>query len=538
MQCILHIGTAKAGSTAIQTFLNRNRGLLRERRILYSSALGGLENHGLHVLGYGGFRRNNYLTEQGITTPAQLEGRKKDNLNRLTRELDDADARGYQTILFSSELLQSNLATVDEIRRLKQYLDGLGLESFRIVVYLRDPAEVISSLYSTEVKCGNIALAPPSVDDPGLAVLCDHRQTLKRWSEVFGRENVTPRVFGKHTLSKGNVVADFIETAGLPRDLPYRFPARQNRRLSATGVALLGRVNVHFPRFADHGPNPARARLHEFFEAYFPAPPAYLAPKALRDECAARYARSNEWIRSNYFPELERLFPDTSPDETDGGQATVDAKDFAEAFVPVWTCLARKDACAEDAAAVMGWGEKLPDIMGGNLGGCHLLGQLHLLAGDFENALAWLGRALAPDDPLAWVHCDLSRAYAGMGKTDMAIAEARRAAALRDDVRTVSHLGNVLKDAGELSEAKTIFLDLHALRPDLPGPLLHLSEVHAMDGDLPAAAERLAQAADLSPRPRLYRRLAHLLHRMGDADGAGAALSRAKSLESAEEDRE
>ena len=63
MECIVHIGTEKTGSTSLQRFLSLNRSSLLENGIAYTKTLGETVNNGICLLSYSTERRDN-LTQK------------------------------------------------------------------------------------------------------------------------------------------------------------------------------------------------------------------------------------------------------------------------------------------------------------------------------------------------------------------------------------------------------------------------------------------------------------------------------------------
>ena len=58
---------------------------------------------------------------------------------------------GYDFI-FSSELLQSRLDSIKELRRLRYILKMLGFKEISVIIYLREQASLLNSLYSESLK--------------------------------------------------------------------------------------------------------------------------------------------------------------------------------------------------------------------------------------------------------------------------------------------------------------------------------------------------------------------------------------------------
>lgn len=312
MKCILHIGTEKTGTKTIQTFLHRNRAALARWGCLYTTAAGAPNNLKLPLAAYDPGRRDNLTRLQGLDTARKLRAFQADTREALRRELRGSP--GASTVLFSAEHIHSRLTERDELLRLRALLEDLGLVDIWILVYLRRPADLAGSLYSTAVKSGETACGPPSPEDPYYRNICHHRGTLERFGAVFGMERVTPRLFDAAAFAGGTLLADLLQTIGLPQMVPLiEAASRQNERLSALGIELLRRVNRRVPLLLGDRPNRLRAGLVGRFSECLAGGPPYVISEDLFLRYEAEFEQSDEWVRARYFPDRDRLFPRTAP---------------------------------------------------------------------------------------------------------------------------------------------------------------------------------------------------------------------------------
>jgi hypothetical protein len=134
---LLHIGTEKTGTTAIQRSLAINRAKLASESIFDPEIFG---------------RFNHRLAEyvfQGITEEIHVEkmygicNRREDRLKfkadiktKWPAKLREVDLERW---IISSEHFQSRLKTVDEIANLFSFLRK-HYDEIKVVIYLRDPA--------------------------------------------------------------------------------------------------------------------------------------------------------------------------------------------------------------------------------------------------------------------------------------------------------------------------------------------------------------------------------------------------------------
>ena len=141
MRILLHIGTDKAGSTAIQQHLYLNREWLADRQVyLPSEGLG--ENNGHAAL----FESEN---------PAALE--------RLQEELLAARAARHHLAILSWEGL-----SLFSRSRIRQLLSYLAPADYSVLVYLREQADIVQSGYLQQVKSLTHPLSLSAFESPGV----------------------------------------------------------------------------------------------------------------------------------------------------------------------------------------------------------------------------------------------------------------------------------------------------------------------------------------------------------------------------------
>jgi hypothetical protein len=244
-----------------------------------------------------------YARISGAEDWAEFSARLLAILKREIQESGDCDS-----FVISSEHIQSRLRSVEELENLRSFLKEAGATSVQVLVYVRDPAEIAGSLYSTSVKYGSKAADAPPPQNAYYRNVCHHQETLERFSAVFGVDSVLPRLFVPKEFGLCPVVDDFCEVAGFDKALCGGFVERRNPALSRTGIELVRRLNEEVPVFVEGRPNPARQKLLRYLEAQFSHPP-YRLSKDLQERYDAEYAVSNEWVRSRYFPERAELFP-------------------------------------------------------------------------------------------------------------------------------------------------------------------------------------------------------------------------------------
>lgn len=334
-KCYLHIGTEKTGTTTLQAFLDLNRTLLREQGIVFTKAAGKQNNRLLAIAAFDPGRRDNATAARQVRTDADLQKLQAEVVLELREEIS---ASNCTVGIFSSEHFHSRLTDDSEIARLRQILETLGFDDIYVVVYLRRPADIAASLYSTAVRAGSQMEEPPPPSHPYWNLICHHQNTLTRWGSVFGRERLLPRLFARGDLVGGHIVYDFLDVIGLA-SAAMEVPADRNESLSADGLALLKLLNARVPNTRDGQINRVRGDIASYVGRHF-SEPKYRMPKALVHSYENAFAASDEWVRANFFPQRERLFSGAAVVDSAGEQPSLKAAELeriAAMVAEIWT---------------------------------------------------------------------------------------------------------------------------------------------------------------------------------------------------------
>ncbi|MFN3937461.1 MAG: hypothetical protein ACK4KW_07760 [Gemmobacter sp.] len=215
---VLHIGTAKTGTTALQAYLARNRRALLAAGTLYPD----LRLWGLPL----GLKNHNALSAEvagrrsgiGITAEAAF-----DQLR------DQAAKAGVQQVVLSAEgftghpdaLLFDTEAAFREaeaayIARLRALLDGAEV---RVLVYLRRQDLWLESLANQRIKYAGTNSGPSfsTIEEfaRGLAPRLDYRRSLSVWAATFGEDALMVRPYERPSLEGGSVITDALAQIGL-----------------------------------------------------------------------------------------------------------------------------------------------------------------------------------------------------------------------------------------------------------------------------------------------------------------------------------
>ena len=204
MKLILHIGTHKTGTTALQQFLHTNRRTLAACGFHYATPPHGLQH-------------------SNLVSSALTAGESPSVEAFLTRHAEMARRHGAHTLLASAEnfyamsvLLgvrrrQVCANAIERDRLLIETLQALmptGIDTVQIVCYFRRPDRYAESLYSQHVKRGvgfdgTFGDFLPLIER---ALLYDTYMGV--WSDVFGEKNCVVRVYES---IGGDIVSDFLQ---------------------------------------------------------------------------------------------------------------------------------------------------------------------------------------------------------------------------------------------------------------------------------------------------------------------------------------
>ncbi|MCV3526357.1 hypothetical protein L8Y03_05030 [Campylobacter lari] len=319
MTVYIHIGLEKTGSTSIQEFLYINRDIITKKyNYIFSQSIGVKNHWDLAFLGYSLTKKDSYILNNSLWDLQAIKKHKKSIFNKINHEINV----NYITV-FSSELLQSRLTCKREIIKLYKFLKKIGFTNIQVVCYIRDVNEMLKSLFSEAIKWAEI-------DDFKLEMkneeyssgykknlfhfhhICNHKQTLQWWGEIFGKENLIVRLFDNNEFYQGDLLKDFIHSIGLEWDDEFIIPPKQNESLDLLGIELLRRVNSILPLFVNNIRNIFRGDLHHFVLKHFTSKDPHLKfqpPKEIMQSYINYFEESNEWVRQEFFPHKERLFP-------------------------------------------------------------------------------------------------------------------------------------------------------------------------------------------------------------------------------------
>lgn len=323
--CYLHIGLEKTGTTTIQKFLFENFKLLQEHGVLFPQSLC---HNTLPILCYLDEKVDNFVLGIG---KKNIEHYRKRELQRLEKELENSQ---QQKVIFSSELIQSRLTKIEEIKRLKAILEQLGFEDFKIILYLREQIGLVRSLFYEAIKWDEITLKEiPNFlekqkqggkfyfikkDKEDFQHICNHKQTIQWYSQIFGKENIIVQIYEKESWKNANLIDDFLYHLGIQKDKKFIVPKDQNKTINGLGLKILDCFNQKFPAFLDEEVNYKRdqsflKKVQLAFSVDQDKNNVLPIPQEVLQHFWDTNIENNEWVRREFFPHRSELFEKCTP---------------------------------------------------------------------------------------------------------------------------------------------------------------------------------------------------------------------------------
>jgi len=303
---ILHIGTSKTGSTSIQNLLDINRPALLAQGICYPATPGG-NTHLLLASAFTSFPTMYNDPDNPLWQGRKPEAAIADHLAQLRAEV--AGLSGDTTrIILSCEQFSMYERTEADIVRLRDFALTLA-DRCTVVVYLRRQDEHFASLYSQFLRLGNI-------DEPNMGKLhpfhqdYDYSDFMARWANVFGKENVVPRIFERGTDKRFDVLADFAGVSGFDLTLMrFQKEAVRNQSMTLAGQEMLRRFGRRLQADSPDRNLPGQIWQRAAKAVSDTSPgKGWLPTQAEARAFMEGYAASNDIVRSAYFPDKASLF--------------------------------------------------------------------------------------------------------------------------------------------------------------------------------------------------------------------------------------
>lgn len=231
---ILHIGTHKTGTTALQAALAANGDILSVAGYAYPL----MPEKWPHIKQ----DRNAYwLSMAALQKIGSSQTRHPGKIPACLESFEETVATKPETVILSDERMWYCGTKKGYWQAMRQIVEQAGITAVRVVVYLRRQDLFAESLWAQYVK-GNTRLEQ-SLDTymakPKTIAVCDYAAGIKRLQSVFGADNITVRIYDRDELVGGDTVTDFLAVLGIETTEGVVRPAfSANSSLSPTATVL------------------------------------------------------------------------------------------------------------------------------------------------------------------------------------------------------------------------------------------------------------------------------------------------------------
>ncbi len=321
----IHIGTPKTGTTALQSFLAKNRKVLKAHGAVFP-------DFGLIYKGVAKNRNAHFLV-------ASKKPFKTKEMKVCLARLKELSGK-YEKLLISDESVWTFYGHPDVEAKpfwetLKKKLDSLGI-SLKVIVYLRRQDQYAYSYYAQKIKEAEeirVFRDYMLVDGPARARL-DYAKELDIIAGAVGKENLIVRRYDRGGFSgkDGTIQSDFLEAAGIEYTDDFK-QGKPDRNITLHGQVLEAKryynmlehpeLTRHEIIAAFHG---AENRLKEEGRLLEGAVFTSQERRAFMDG----YAQSNERTAREYLG-MEKLF-DLSDLDGDEEETVYSMQEITEVF--------------------------------------------------------------------------------------------------------------------------------------------------------------------------------------------------------------
>lgn len=196
----LHVGYDKTGSTALQAASSALHSQLQHLGIQYPQPIVGNNHRFIASAFLNNPAQANFNQATGRSSKSEVEIRREDQclLSNYEKQIES----GWGTLFFSFEGFIW-LSKCEHIR-LRDWISKFAL-SIKVLVYVRDPRSYALSAISQRVRTGRTVRVGSH----------RHHKNIPKLLNVYGRDNVIVREFGRQALEGGDVRHDCYSLIGL-----------------------------------------------------------------------------------------------------------------------------------------------------------------------------------------------------------------------------------------------------------------------------------------------------------------------------------
>jgi hypothetical protein len=271
---LLHAGTSKAGSTAVQELAAANRGELSRHRIEYFPVLAGPNHTELAAA---------FCTQPRPVTEALgiTDERARIRLRRRLAERIDKALTPDATWFASTEHLTGIVSRDEEIAACAEFLRRF-FDTITVILVLRRADYWLPSSYTEAIRAGVSRPLDSSFVESRRRVL-DHRSLATSWQSAFGEGRVVcvPLLESDkrslHALPNRILGAAGVDVQQITWTTPLSRPSNPSISAQATAVLLAANPDL---RTSALRPTTSRRRAVDYIAERWPGPAVRLTPEA------------------------------------------------------------------------------------------------------------------------------------------------------------------------------------------------------------------------------------------------------------------
>ena len=313
MDLYLHIGTEKTGTTSIQHFLYENIEKLKEKKIYLSQSIDFPNNRSLVEMFNDNLKQNEFYIEKSILDENQRKIFFQELDKKIQNEFKKASL-SFDKMIITSEHFHSVLTNINQIKSLKNFLNKF-FKKIKIICYFREQSEVAVSWYSTTIKGGstqgiNKFLISHNVNPDNHYF--NYYDFLKKWSDVFGKENIVPIIFNFRNKNNDELIKSFLDQIDNQLIISEfkNFNLRKNLCIHSQLRKYLVLNNIANPLFIENNTmiNLKRRELQEIIVRASEGLSEYDQDYELRISLYKKFYNINVEFFSYFFSKKENLF--------------------------------------------------------------------------------------------------------------------------------------------------------------------------------------------------------------------------------------
>jgi len=195
----IHIGTGKTGTSALQSFMKRNRVALSECFGI-NYALSGIDGAQHSYLS-----ANSSIYKRGGASLDELPS----FWEKLALEIKSSSCTAH---IISSESFPD--IKEEDVKNICNWMDGVA--DLKVICYVRRQDLYLESWYAQLIKAGRTKANIEDLKSQLIKTnLLNHHYQAKKWSDCIGQSSIHLRAYEKSQFHNGNLFDDFMSILGV-----------------------------------------------------------------------------------------------------------------------------------------------------------------------------------------------------------------------------------------------------------------------------------------------------------------------------------